>query len=427
MRKRLSDLHETLRSSLWFVPAVLVVGALLISEIIIAVDRRVGPDVVRAAFSGGPESARQVLSTIAASMITFTGVVFSITIVVLQLASSQFSPRVLRTFLRDRTSQTALGLFVATFAFALAVLRQVREDNGTGEVFVPGLTISFSFLMVLASLGLFVAYISHITRSIRASSIIGLVAEETRRLVDRVYPKDPEEDAPGEPPDGPPRTTVCLDGSPGVITSIDRRRLVARARRADAVIVVRVEVGDFVPRGGELADVYGGGDDEPAPHAIQTAFSFGPERTMQEDVSFGFRQLVDIASRALSTGVNDPTTAVQVLDHIHDLLKTLGTRRFHSGTYRDDQGTTRLFVPRMTWGGYVSLGTDEIRLYGAGSLQVQRRLQALLEDLLDTVAAERRGPLSERLELTDTVIGREFDDQRDRDTAKDPDAQGIGS
>lgn len=427
MRQRLSDLRETLRSSLWFVPGVLVTGALVLSEVLIAVDRRVDPDVLRMAFGGGPESARQVLSTIAASMITFTGVVFSITIVVLQLASSQFSPRVLRTFLRDRTSQTALGLFVATFAYALAVLRQVREDTGAGDTFVPGLTISFNFLMVLASLGLFVGYISHITRSIRASSIIGSVAGEARRLIDRLYPEDPEEDAPAEPPDGPPKMTVRLDGSPGVITSIHHRRLVARARQAGAVIVVRAKVGDFVPRGGELAHIYGGGAGEPPAHAVQASLSLGPERTMQQDVPFGFRQLVDIASRALSTGVNDPTTAVQALDHIHDMLKTLGTRRFHSGTYRDDQGTPRLFVPRMTWEGYVSLGTDEIRIYGKGALQVRRRLQAVLRDLADTVPEDRRGPVEERLRLVEAAAEREFEDQRDRETAEDPDAQGIGS
>ncbi len=425
-RIRILPIQEALRSSLWFIPALCELAVVVLAVVTIEVDRQAGPQGhVVFAFSGGPQSAQIILSTIAASMITFTGLVFSIIIVVLQLASGQFSPRVLRTFLRDRTSQFALGVFVATFTYALVVLRSIRLLTLTSAPFVPGLSISVAFALVLFSLGVFVNYIHHIAQSIRVVSIIESVANETRRLIDELYPRNVDPSRTLELPHGIGQPRMIGAPRAGVVLDMDKMELVHVASENDAVLELIPAVGDFVPKGAPLIHVWDG--DQLLPDEEATALiDLGIERTMQQDVAFGLRQIVDIAERALSPAVNDPTTAVQAVDRIHDLLRQLVARPFPPGSLGDRDGHVRLTFPTATWEGYVELGVQEIRQYGSGSLQVARRLRAMLEDLLTVAPEPRKVALRAQLDELDAAVRRGFRDPADQALAREGDEQGIG-
>ena len=412
--KRIDRVVEYLRTSLWAIPAAGVLLAVAGGFGTVALDHATGTEL---GFTGGADGARSVLSTIAAAMITFTGLVFSITIVALQLASGQFSPRVMRTFLRDNTSKIALATFVATFSYALTVLRATRADD------VPGISVNVAIILIFASVAVFIHYIDHTAHAIRAAAIIDAVAEETRASIERVYPADAVPvTATAQLGDAP--VVVASARGPGVMTGFDGELIVARAARAGGVVVLRAGVGDFVPAGAPLLELHG---TDPEACRVDGCISLARERTMHQDVAFGVRQLVDLAAKALSPGINDPTTAVQAIDQLHDVLRRLARRPMASGRMTDDDGVVRLVFTAISWEDYVSLAIDEIRIYGAGSLQVLRRLRSMLEDLLSVTDEPRRGPLREQLRLLAAAAEREFPDARDRRVAGLGDAQGIGS
>ena len=248
--------RERLRAGFWVVPTVFVLGALSLSLVTLWLDDNV-IDEIPGGFTGGPDNARDVLSTISSSMITFTALVFSITVVVLQLTSSQFSPRVLRTFLRDRSTQVSLGVFVATFTYSLLVLRAVRSGE---DVFVPSLSATLAFVFVLVSLAVFVHYIHHIAQSIQVSSIIAAVAAETRDTIERMYPVGCGV-VEAVVPTGLPTAVIASPHTPGVILGYDDDRLIALASEAGCALVMIPAVGDFVPEGSPLFNVYGGSAD----------------------------------------------------------------------------------------------------------------------------------------------------------------------
>ena len=420
-------LHEYLRSSLWFIPSAFVLSAFLLWLVMGAIDRAVDGDDLLLAYGGGPDGAQEVLSAIATSMIAFTGVVFSITIVVLQLASGQFSPRVLRTFLRDRATQSSLGIFIATFVYALLVLRDVRAASPAQSAYVPGLSVSMALVVLAISLGVFVYYIHHIAQAIRVSWIIDAVADETRHSIVHQFTDMPDEGLELASPPGDP-AQVLVASTPGVVQVVGKRALVALARRNDCVLVMRPSVGDFVPQGAALLDVYGGR--ELSVDDVDEAlgeFALGLERTMEQDPAFGFRQIVDIAVRGLSPAINDPTTAVQCLDHLHDLLRYLARRPFRSGRLADEDGNLRLVVPPPSWEDYLDLALDEIRHYGAKSIQVARRIRAVLDDLETVVTGQGTEAVQRQRAVLDRTVEANFTDPHDRALARRPDTQGLGS
>lgn len=423
---REARLRERLRTGLWFVPGLIVVGAVLASLVTTTVDRHFTgfPDWL--AFSGGPTSAQQILATIAASMMTFTGLVFTITVVVLQLASSQFSPRVLRLFLRDRGSQVPLGVFTATFVYALIVLIQVRTGT-VGPVFVPGLSITAAFLLVLASLAAFVYFVNHVAQSIRVVNIIEAVAAETRATIDAIHPDPYGIDAPVPIPDlGEPRRAITLDRHGGALAGLDIDGLIELARAHDCVLKLVRDMGDFVAEGSTLFEVYGG-DGGPTARQVLRQVDIERERTMRQDPAYGFRQLADIAERALSPSMNDPTTAVQAIDRLQELLGRLARRSLHAGIYEDETGRLRLIRSVVSWNGYVALAFEEIRAYGGASIQVHRRLRAAIDELLAIVPAERRDPLLRQQRLLEQSAARHFRAPEERALATGADESGIGN
>ena len=392
---KVAGLRERLSGSFWFVPLLCLLTATASALGLLEVDRLLVGRGGAYGFGGGPDAAREILSTVASSTLTLAGLVFSITILALQLTSTQFSPRALRTFLKDRRSQLSLGIFVSTFFYALVTLREVRGGEGADTSFVPGVAITGAFALVVLSVATFVYYIHHISQSIRVATIIGRVSEETRAAIDRLYPVPARPEAAAVPACRFNRE-VLSTGS-GVVVDIEVDELVKEAARAGCVLQVVPAAGDFVPCGAPLLRVAGDGDvDE---RRLCEAVLLGLERTMRRDAPYGFRQLVDIAEKALSPGFNDPSTAVQCLDQIHDLLRRLVVRLFPTGRYADEDGVCRVIVPMPSWRDYVDLGLDEIRHWGAGSIQVHRRLHRLLDDLLSVTEGDRRAALLEQQRL----------------------------
>lgn len=390
----LRSIEVRLREAYWVVPAALTGGAGAAAVGLTAVDRRLEREGLSFAFTGGPDSARSILEAIASSMLTLTALVFSITVIVLQLASTQFSPRVLRTFLDDRQNQWTLGVFTGTFVYALLALHAVRGSDGLVDQFVPGLTITVAFVFVIISVGLFVAYIQHITQSIRVATIIDRITADADAELDAAAERRRPQPPVGRPPPAEQPTQVTAPRR-GVVLAVDHSGLAGRASTAGTWIEVVVRVGDFVPKGGVLALVHG---DEPAPAQVAACVLQGVERTIDGDITFGLRQLVDIAERALSPGINDPSTAVQCLDQLHHLLRRLASEPPSVGVTCDDDGVPRVVHPPVTWDEVVGLALDEIRNKGADSLQVQHRMERLLRDLLEWAPEERQPPLERRLE-----------------------------
>jgi uncharacterized membrane protein len=415
-------LREWLNTGLWFLPMLWAVGSMVAAIAIVEIDQATGGDDPSwLVFGRGEASARQVLAAIAGSTIAFTGTVFSITIVALQLASTQFSPRVLRTFLRDRQSQHCFGVFVATALFSLMVLREV----GSAEVAVPGLAMTVAFGLVVTSIFAFVYLVHHVSHSIRAVSIIDAVAAETRQSIRANFPDQLDDPlAEAAAPDGPPRQVIHLERGPGDFVGLDEDDLVAVASRHDCVLELLVTVGDYLPSGIPVVAVHGG-DGTVIPAEVLAHVGVGPERTLYQDPAFGFRQLTDIAAKALSPALNDPTTAVQCIDRIHDLLRRVVVRPLPSGRWGDADGRLRLIVRHPTWEDLVRLAFDEIRHFGIGSLQIPRRLRAALLDLREVAPPERRAVLDEQLEALDDAVAREYAVPEERDLASRPDLQGL--
>jgi uncharacterized membrane protein len=410
---------DYLRSSLWFVPILCVLVGVGLSFATIAIDRSVGTVVPRS-LSGDPDAALAILTTVALSMVTLTGLVLTITMVVVQLAMGQFTPRVIRTILRDRPSQFAIGVFVATFAHAMLVMREVAAPSRSDpNGFVPGLAIVVAFILILISIMVLVSYVHHIGQSLRVASLIDSVGDDTRKLLFELYPDiDTGEQSAtdGESPLDSLQQVVPAP-SPGVLYKIEERELVEAAQSADVTIVILPQIGDFVPQGAPIFNVHGGTVADG--RRLLRAVALGRERTLHQDLGYGLQMLVDVAVRSLSKSMGDPTTAVQALDRLHDCLRQLIQRPFPSGHHLDSTGRLRLVVPKLTWQCYLDIVMDDLRHYAVSSIQVTRRLVAMLEDLAIIAPAERRPPLDRQLELLRNMASRAFSEQYDREYALD--------
>ncbi len=383
-----------LRDEFWAIPLLCALLALALGIVLGGIDRSL--DTSRELpffFGGGPEGARALLTAVITAMISFTGLVFSITIVVLQLTSSQFSPRVIRTFLQDRFIQLALGVFVATFVYGMVVLRSVHGTAGH-QPEVPQLAITVAFMFVLASVVVFLFYIHHIAQSIRAATIITRIGDDTRELLEQRHPADAD---PADALSHPAGTGhEVASASLGVVCEVDDAVLRRLAEQHGCVVCVIPAMGAFVPAGAPLVRVFG--DDPPRDGDLRSAVKLGDERSLDQDVGFGLRQLVDIAERALSPGINDPSTAVQVVDQLHDILRRLCTRPIVPRQHRADDGALAVDVPQPAFADYLDLAVDEIAHWGSDSDRVMRRLETMLEDLRSAARSEHRPVLMSKLQ-----------------------------
>ncbi len=383
---RLAHLWESLRTSYWFVPTMMAVGAVGLSFASVHVDGLVKVKWMRTVgwiWAGSPEGARQVLSTIAGSMITVAGVAFSITIVALTLASTQFGPRLLRNFVRDFGNQVVLGTFVSTFVYCLLVLRTVRGGDGTE--FVPYLSVTLGVAFALASLGVLIYFIHHVAGAIQVEHLIASVAEELEDAIEQMFPEklgEPGLEAPGEAPEevAGEGGVVEADRS-GYVQAVDDGDLMAVASESDLVLKLLRVPGHFVTERGALARAWppdravGGAGDR-----IREAFIIGRRRTPTQDPEYAVHSLVEIGARALSPGINDPFTAMTCLDWLGTALSKLAGRKIPSPYRYDDHGRLRVIAASTDFSQMADAAFNQIRQYGRGSVSVLLRL-------LDTIAA----------------------------------------
>ncbi|MGI9112299.1 MAG: DUF2254 domain-containing protein [Gaiellaceae bacterium] len=418
---RLPKLVIHITTSLWFVPVLCVLAGVALSFGTIALDRVFGYEAIPQSLVGGPDAATAILATVAASMVSLAALVLTITMVVVQLAMGQFSPRIVQRILQDKPSQFAIGLFVATFVHAILAVREVTNlGDGTGQV--PGIAVVTAFVLVLVSIAVLVLYVHHIGQSLRVSSLIELVGKDTRKLLDRKYP-DRGTRVEVEP--GAPRVVSARES--GVIAVIGSEDLVEEAQRTGCVLELVPALGEFVPAGAPLFHVHGEAPDLDE-ERLHKSLILKLEPTLDEDVAFGVRMLVDIAERSLADSpFQDPTTAVQAIDRLHDILRQLARRPFPDGRHHNPAGEVRLTVRSMSWEAYVRLAFDEIRMAGAGSPQVVRRLSAALADLRSIALPERIPILDQQLELLVAATEAAMDDERDVELALREDREGIGA
>lgn len=387
-------LLERLRTSLWAVPISIVVGMMVLAQFLLWLDASAEFEFKMMA-GAGIEGARGMFQAVAGSMITLAGLVFSMTLVVLSQASAQYSPRVLRNFLGDRVNQTVLGVFLGIFVYCLVVLRGMGDDEAT----LPGMTVFVGVVAALLGVVFLIYFIHHIARSMQVENIVASIQEETLPVIERLYPEDDagEGRIPVEaPPRFPPGAPVVLARYSGYIQDADLERLEGLACRLDTVIELPLRVGDFVVEGMALVRLAAPVDPDPdAADAVRSSFTLGRQRTIQQDPSFGFRQLVDVAMKALSPGINDTTSAVLVVDRLGVLLRRLCERSLPS-PLREVDGQLRLVVAQPDFEDYVGLAFDQVRQWGANNPAVLGRMLAVIEQLLEvTRDSGRRGLLHE--------------------------------
>ena len=373
-------------------------------------------------FGYTPDGARSILGVLVGSMLSFIVFVLSATLIVVQLASGQLTPRVIALVFAMPWVRTAIAIFTFTYAYTLSALGRVEER-------VPDLHVGIAVLLNLVCIVVFVQFVQRLSNGLRPSTIMHRVASRGREVIEQVYPLayDPArpEQAPGDLLTSAPAQVVEFADPAGVVMAFSAEALVRLARDADAIVEVVPQVGDSVAPGDPLFRVVSG--TRPlAPDALRGCIAIGSERTLEQDPRFAFRILVDIANRALSPAINDPTTAVLALDQITNLLLCLGPRRLDEGVARDAEGKVRVVYGTPDWPDFVLLAVAEIRQYGAGSLQVHRRLRAMLEHLVRALPEARRPALAEELRLLGTGVEHGFRAEADRQRARVADNQGVG-
>lgn len=387
------------RDSLWFAPTIAVAIAIVLAVLAVQIPTpQATGELARVwVFGGGAAGARSMLSAIAGSLITVTGVVFSVTIVALQLASSQFTPRVLGSFMADRVNQTVLGIFIGTFTYTLLVLRTIRSEADDRALFVPHVAVTLALLLLILSVGALIVYIDHAARSIQASVILH---RETRRTLGRVDALFPEHVgyAAREPVDDEPREAQAADAGTVVIAAESGYLQAIHAdvlfRSGDAhrdermTIRMEVSIGAFVFPGKLLATAWPAHIvDEQFHHDVRGAFALGLERTVEQDVEFGLVLIADIALRALSPGINDPTTAMQCIDRLTEIVAALGARQVPSPLRRDPGSNVRLLFRSTSFSHALCVAFDQIRLFGAENPAIAARLLESLGELSQVVPA----------------------------------------
>jgi len=423
----LSPLREHLRETFWFAPALTLVVACVLWFAASAVDERIVSylheeqaydeinDLVAVA-----EDTKQIVVTVSSAMMTFIGVVFSISLVAVQMASGQLTPRVVRIFVRSRISKLTLSVFLATFVFSLLVLSSYESETDPRRVTsLPFVQSVLTAVLVGLSLLLFIAYVSSTLRLMQIGPVLDHITRDTFKVLGRMPAGRPAE---GPLPDESGQ--ILYEGRAGVLRDVNVARLVRAARRQGVVLRLIPRLGDFAVPGTPVLAVHGG--TAPARHALRYTVSVGVERTLHQDLAFGLRQLSDIALRALSPATNDPTTAVQCLDRIVQFLAAAVRLPLGTVHHRDRTGAVRLVQEVPSWEDLVDLGFEEVRRYGATAPQVSRRLLAGIDDLMRLAGPDRRRPLVRHRALLVQAVEHAVPEAAEREFSLLPDRQGIG-
>ena len=406
MDARVGSWRLVVRESFWFIPTITTLLVVALAIVLVRLDRSLRfdqrMDLPWWLFGGGPEGIRAVLSTIAGTTITVTGVVFSITIVALQLASSQFSPLVLRTFRADRGNQIVLGFFIATFTYSLLVLRSVLSPEQGSDGFVPVIATTAAIGLALVSVTLLIYFIHHAARSIQASTIIERASNDTLDLIRNLFPEDVGEPGESYPAAALPQASaaVVLANQGGYFQAVDGDTLFDLSEEQTLTVHVERVPGDYVLPGSVLATVWPKTSvNQEMEEQVRSAFLMGPERTLQSDVELGIRQISDIAIKALSPGINDPTTAMLCIDRLSEALVHLGRRQRPSHVRIGGDGDVRIALIGPSFAHLVEVAFAQIRHYGARDATLGSHLAATLGRIAAMVPPERREPFVRHAQL----------------------------
>jgi uncharacterized membrane protein len=410
-------LRRLLSASLWITPAACMAGALALAPLI----RRLDEATRWSLFGFGAAGARALMAAFVTTTFTCIVFVFTILLVAVQIASAQLTPRIIARAFANGATRTSVGLFAFTFVYGLAVLSRIDAS-------VPQLAVALTIVLNMVTIATFVYLVSYLGEHLRPVSVLTDVGSHGIRIIEQVYPSRLTENAAPATAAADvlaaPSQTVELSSKSGVVLALDVNGLTALAEREDCIIEVVPQVGDFVAKGDPLFNVYGG--TRRLDESVLESIALGSERTMEQDPAFAFRIVVDIALKALSPAVNDPTTAVLAIDQIHHLLRKVGLRQLDTGVVRDRAGRVRLVYRTPDWEDFVELAITEIRQYGADSVQVARRLLAMLENLLAFLPPTRKGALQTELTLLEESVALHFRNAEDRSRASQPDSQGVG-
>jgi len=399
---KLKQWWSDINSSLWFVPTLMVIAAMVLAYVLVLIDVSINHDWVSEyplLFGAGADGARGMLSAIASSMITVAGLIFSLTLSTLAQVSSQYTPRLLRNFMRDRGNQVVMGFFVSIFVYCLMVLRTIR--GGDEGKFIPSLAVAFGLLLALVSIGMLIFFIHHIASSVQAANIIAGASEETYKSMEKLFPTalgdaaDPEEIAELATTDQlrwtpiPARTT-------GYVQGINNESILDFAKELDGVVRMEHTIGSFVAMGDPLVSVALYQKDEQLPEAdeesidrLNNQYSIGHQRTLDQDAGFGIRQIVDIALKALSPGINDTTTAIMCIDHLGALISYLSDRQLGS-PLRTAGERVRVIANSPDFDKYVSTAFDQIRTSGADNVAVHLRSLTAFETIIRRTSSFKR-------------------------------------
>jgi uncharacterized membrane protein len=415
-------LRQYLAGSLWVLPLVGAVLGVVLGSLDYLFERGVSLPL---SLTYSTSTASTLLSAIVGAAAALTGFVVTVTVLVVQMATGTFSARYMRLWYRDRLLKASLALLVGTLGFSFALLRRVGND------FVPNLGTSIAGLMLVICLLVFLVFLDRVLHRMRPVAVAVLVAEYVHRDYRRY-----EAALSGAPdifwgsfdPGGESHSLVVRSGQPGSVQAVDVRGLLSWARQRSCLIAVRRSIGDFVPAGAVLFELFGDQRASPADEdKLRKMVVLGAERTIEQDPAFAIRIMVDIAERALSPAVNDPTTAVQVLNHLSDLLRLIGTVDLSASRWSGERaGRTGIVTPVRGWPEYLTLATTEIREYGANSIQVMRRMRAMLQELREEVLPWHRATVDDELARLDATVAGHWGQSIDLDRASQADGQGIG-
>ena len=419
----LKQLWSILRSSFWFLPSLIVTGSIVLAVALIGVDFT-GSEQWLARwprlFGVGADGARGMLSTIAGSMMTVVGVTFSMVLMTLALASSQYTSRILRNFMSDRVTQVVLGVFAGIFTYCLLVLRTIR--GGEDGVFVPRLAVSFSVVLAMGGIGVLIFFIHHIAASIQASNIIASVADETMLVIDRLFPEKigdgwvDDDEAYTTPPPLPENIwkAVPAKGN-GYIQSLDNAALLRLACENKTIVRMEYAIGEFVVRGSALASLaLEKPPEKEITTTLQAAYTIDRHRTVKQDSAFGIRQIVDMALKALSPGINDTTTAVMCVDYLSAILARLASRPIPP-SHRYEKGELRVITKGPSFESQMSDAFDQIRRNANGNVTIFLRILQALQMLAGLAPGpRRRRALFEQMQQIAELAACSVDSTHDR-------------
>ena len=411
-------LKSYLRSSLWVVPFIAVPLELIITRLVHGLDAWLGWSLLGLSVTGA-KALLEAFVTVTLSFVVFT---FGSLLVAIQVASAQMTPRIIATtLLRNNVVRYTVGLFIFTLMFALSAQNKMDQE-------VHQLVMLLAVLFGILSFSAFFFLIDYASRLLRPISILAHVGSNGLAVIQSIYPSPtlPSDAHPGESLDlGPPDRTIEQKTASGIVLAVNLKKLASAAERSNGVIEFGPQVGDFVADGQPLFNLYGGArliDDA----LLLALVAFGSERTIDQDPTFAFRIVVDMAIRALSPAINDPTTAVLAVDQLHRMLRMVGSRHLRPDRILDNSGQLRVVFRTPNWEDFIHLAFSEIRSCGSNNLQVVRRLRAMIENLIQTLPAHRHAALLQELSLLDREIERNFAYPEEIALARIGDVQGLG-